>query len=382
MRGNITRRGRNSWRLKFDLGRDPKTGERITRLVTVRGKRQDAERELTKLLHAAGEGTLVDASTVTIAEYINAWLGSPEGLTPKTLERYRQIVAQQIVPHLGAIALQKLRPAQVQAWHGTILKSGGRGGRPLSPRTVGQAHKILHRALARAAAAEIVARNVASVIRPPKVEHRETACLAAGQIAEVLIKLGGHALYPIVAVAVGTGARRGELLALRWSDVDLDGATVRVERSLEETDEGLRFKSPKTKHGVRTVSLPSSAVDALRLHRRQQLERRLALGLGRPAVDALVFSMPDGSPMSPDALSSEWRRVVKTCGLPKITFHALRHSHVSALVAAGLDVVAISRRLGHGSPATTLSVYAHMFEKTDAAAAQAIDAAMRTRGER
>lgn len=158
----------------------------------------------------------------------------------------------------------------------------------------------------------------------------------------------------------------------------MDGAAVRVERSLEETKEGLRFKGPKTRYGHRVISLPPIAVEALHAHRRQQSEYRLLLGLGRLADKDLVFARPDGSPYPPDTLSRDWWRAVSVLGLPRIMFHALRHSHASALIAAGLDVVTVSRRLGHGSPAITLSVYAHAFSKSGAEAAQAIEAPMRT----
>ena len=129
MRGTIVRRGKSSWRLKFDVGTDPITAKRQTRYVTVRGKRQDAERELARLLNEVHKGTLVEPSKVTVAEYLRAWLDSVHGLSLKTLERYRQLAEQQIIPHLGAVALQKLRPAQVQDWHGTIRRAGGKGGR-------------------------------------------------------------------------------------------------------------------------------------------------------------------------------------------------------------------------------------------------------------
>jgi integrase len=223
-----------------------------------------------------------------------------------------------------------------------------------------------------------VSRNVASVIPAPKVEAQEVEVLNAEQMASALSKLRGHALYPIAVLALGTGMRRGELLALRWDDIDLKGETVRVERSLEETGQGLRFKPPKTKHGRRTISLPPSAVDALRAHRRQQLEWRLALGQGRPEPSALVFCTIEGAPLSPDNLSRDWPRVTLAKGLPRVKFHALRHSHASALIASGLDVLTVSRRLGHGSPVVTLTTYAHLFSKTDVAAASAIEAALRT----
>jgi integrase len=197
--------------------------------------------------------------------------------------------------------------------------------------------------------------------------------------------LGGleeHALYPIVALALATGMRRGELLALRWDDLNLDEATVSVERSLEETKAGLRFKTPKTKHGRRVISLPPSTVDVLRAHRRRQLELRVALGQGRQEPTALVFSNLEGGPLSPNNLSREWRRVAAARELPRVKFHALRHTHASALIASGLDVLTISRRLGHASPVVTLAIYEHLFRDTDREAASAIEVALRTSVER
>lgn len=322
---------------------------------------------------------MIEPCKTTLAEYIRSWLsGDAHGLSPKTAERYRQLAEQQIIPHLGAIQLQKLKPSQVQDWHGVIMRRGGKDGRSLSALTVGHAHRVLHRALQRAVENETLPRNVASVIRPPNVEAQEVEILGSNEIGIVLAKLEGHALYPIVALALTTGMRRGELLALRWEDIDLDGAKVRVERALEETAAGLRFKAPKTRNGRRTISLPPSAVGALRAHRLKQLELRVALGQGKLGAGALVFSTINGAPLSPDNLSRDWRRVVAALDLRRGKFHALRHSHASALIASGLDVLTVSRRLGHGSPVVTLHTYAHLFAKTDEKAADAIEIALRT----
>ena len=242
----------------------------------------------------ADRGSLVEASKLTISAYLREWLDNAHELTPKTKERYQQLANQQIVPHLGPILLQKLKPAHVQQWHGTLLKQGGNKGRSLSARTVGHAHRVLHRALQRAVESETLCRNVASVVRPPRVEAREIEILTAEQITDVLAKLEDHAIYPIVALALATGMRRGELLALRWEDVDLHDKTLRVERSLEESSSGLRFKPPKTKHGRRAVPLPPTAIEVLRAHRLRQLELRVALGMGKPEPDALVFATVAG----------------------------------------------------------------------------------------
>jgi len=204
-----------------------------------------------------------------------------------------------------------------------------------------------------------------SVTQKPKLIE----ILTPTQAQTVLETLRDKPLYPVVALALASGLRRGEILALRWSDVDLDGGALRVEQALEETTRGgLVFKSPKTRHGRRTVTLPPSTVAVLREHWKAQQEQRLFLGLGRAEPSALVFADWDGSARSPRALTHQWSKTIKTAGL-KETFHSLRHTHASTLIASGLDVLTISRRLGHGSPAITLGVYGHLFKPDDRAAA-------------
>jgi len=383
MRGNITRRGKSSWRLKFDLGTDPATGARRTEYATVRGTKKEAEAELTKRLSQIDGGTYAARTGETVAEHVRAWLTSNLDLAETTRERFGRLIEKQIVPHLGPVRLQQLRPSEVSAWHSTLRKSGGKDGRPLSPATVRQAHRVLHLALGNALEDEKVARNVASGRKLPKAAAKATSILQEGEIAPVLAALEGHWLHPIVVLAVGTGMRQGEIMGLHWRDVDLDVGTVHVAHSLEQTKtHGLRLKKPKTKAGVRTISLPASAVVALKAHRSQQLEQRLALGLGKPGRGALVFCNHDGDPIAPSRVSGTWRDFVDARKLPKVRFHDLRHTHASALIDSGLDVVKISHRLGHASPVVTLSVYAHLFKRSDDGAADVIEAAMRTGAER
>jgi integrase len=273
MTGNITRRGAHSWRLKYEAGeRYPATGKRRTRLVTVRGTRREAQAELIRLLAAVENGTSVAPDKVMVGEYMRGWIAGHTALAPKTRERYSQLAEGQIKPHLGAIGLQKLRPQHVADWHATLLKSGSVSGAPLSPRTVRDANTLLRTVLQQATRLEVVGRNVALAVRPPRSAAPEVQILSSEQIAEVLDKLTGHELRPIVALALATGMRRGELAALAWGGVDLDAGTVRVERSAEQTAAGVRLKEPKTRHGMRTISLPASAVEMLRDHHRQQLE--------------------------------------------------------------------------------------------------------------
>jgi integrase len=372
-RGSIRRRGKASWELKFDVPNED--GQRRSKFVSYKGTKADAQKELTRLLAQRDGGTLVEPSKLTVAVHMRAWVKAAD-VEPKTRERYSQLIEAQIIPHLGSIVLQRLRPAAVKAWHETLLEKGGKEGRPLSPRTVGHAHRCLRTGLQAALKDELVNRNVAAVHSPPRVDDEEVEILDAAAVPLVLNKIASHTLGPIATTALATGARRGELLALPWANIDLDSGSIRIERNLEQTKDGLRFKAPKTKAGRRTISLPANTVTVLRQHKVRQLELRLQLGLGKLPDDALVFCRLDGSPIPPNDLSRDWARACKALDLPKVSFHALRHTHASALIAAGIDVVKISRRLGHASPSITLRVYAHLFDTRDDTAAKAIEAAM------
>jgi integrase len=371
---NLQRRGA-SWRFRYDREPDA-AGVRQRCSATFGGTRKEAEAQAAKLLADIANGVDIAPSKRTVADHLRAWLNGPHGLSAKTVERYAQLAEQQIIPHLGGLSLQKLRPAHVEDWHGLLLRSGGQGGRPLSARTVGHAHRVLHRSLKLAVAREKVARNVASAISPPKVEDVEVKSLKADQVARVLEALKGHWLEPIGVLALTTGARRGEILPLAWSAIDLVRGSMTIERSLEQTRAGLSFKAPKTRSGRRHVSLPVLAIEALKAHRIRQLETRVRLGLGKPDGDTLVFTTPDGGLIPPNNLSRDWAIFVKARKLPPISFHSLRHSHVSLLISSKLDPVSIARRVGHAKPTTTMRTYAHLWRDADDLAANAIDAAL------
>jgi integrase len=378
--GHIRQRGKQSWELKFDLGRDPATGKRITQFHTFRGTRKQAQFKLAELIASVGKGAYVNRSDLTVHEHVRARIEqwqALEKITPKTAERYRELLENQIAPHAGEAALQKLKPADIERWHATLKKRGRKDGGGLGARTIRHAHRLLSKALKEAMRHDLVVRNAAAAEPPPQVEAEEIVVLDGDQIKSLVEKLRGRAMYPRVITALFTGVRRGELLALRWRDLDLETKepSLRVREAIEETKAGLRLKTPKTENSVREISLPDIVVEALREHRRQQREQRVALGLGKLLDDALLFPKLDGSPQSPRAFSKEWADVAASIGLP-VTFHALRHTHASHLNDAGIDVVKISRRLAHASVDITLRVYAHLFRKRDDKSSAAINAAV------
>ena len=298
-------------------------------------------------------------------------------ITAKTAERYRELLANQIMPFIGQVALQALKAADVERWHGTLRFSGrkdGQGG--LSALTIRHAHRLLSKALREAARHDLVVRNVASLQSPPRVARTEVTILDPDQIRRVVRDLKGRPIYPKVIVALFAGLRRGEILALRWRDFDPERKTLAVKSALEETAAGIEFKTPKSQAGVREITLPDIVVETLSAYRRQQLEQRLALGLGKLTGDALIFARLDGGPQSPHGLSAEWSKAAASLGLGSVTFHALRHTHACQLIGAGIDVVKISKRLGHASPTITLDVYAHLFDKHEDRSATAINDAV------
>jgi integrase len=384
MRGHIQQRGQRSWRLKFDAERDPATGKRRVQYHTFRGTKRQAQAKLSELLAAVGKSEYVEPSRTTVAEFVRARVDQWEAagdISAKTAQRYRQLVENQIVPHLGNKLLQKLRPLDIEQWHTTLRSSGRVRGQQggIAARTIGHAHRVLSKALSDAARNELVTRNVAKAQLAPKVGEGEGMSIVQ-DVPSLVEKLRSFRLGVPALVALFTGARLGEVLALRWSSVDLDRAVISVKEALEQTKaHGIRVKAPKSRAGRRDITLPDVLVETLRAHRRAQLELRMQLGAGKLPHDALLFANLDGGPLSSNAVSAAWADFAESIGMPAVTFHALRHTHASQLIDAGVDIVTISKRLGHAKPDITLPIYAHLFRKDDGKAAAAINAALGTR---
>jgi integrase len=362
--GNLTRRGAKSWRLKYDTP-GAQAGRRRTHYITLRGTKAEAQREAARILASVASGTHVDPSSETVAAFVERWLAdwANSNVSNKTWTRYAQLLRKHLCGHVGSIPLQKLRAADLQRIYAAMAKDG------LADLTRLHLHRVTNTMLKHATQWGVVARNVAGLVDAPRVKSHELEILTPEQLKAVLASLRSPELRTIADIALGTGLRRGELLAVRWQDVDLDAAVLRVEQAVEETSRGgIILRPPKTRHGRRTVTLAPATVAVLREHWKRQQETRLALGLGKAPADGFVFANWDGSIRSPHWLTQAWRKAMAAAGL-KARFHSLRHTHVSTLIAAGLDVLTISRRLGHGTAALTLNVYSHLLRPDDRAAA-------------
>jgi len=370
MKGHIRERSPGHFAIVLDV-RDPQTGKRKRRWHSFAGTKRQAQVECARLIAEAQGGATIDPSRVTLAQYLDRFERDWASLhtTVASAQRYARSLAY-ARRHLGDRRLQALRPADLAALYATLSRAG------LAPRTVKHAHNVLHRALEQARLWGLLRDNPAEMAKPPSIPDEERAILQPESTRHLLERLRGQPLYLLASLALATGLRRSEALALRWRDVDLDAGRLTVEQALEQTaTHGIRTKGPKTRHGRRTISLPAHIVAELRAHWRAQQEQRLALGMGKAPVDGFVLAAIDGRPQSPDAISTAWGRAMDQVDMPEITLHSLRHTHASMLIAAGMDILTISRRLGHANPTITLGVYGHLIHGTDDRAAQIMEAA-------
>ena len=236
-------------------------------------------------------------------------------------------------------------------------------------------HRILKQALARAVRWQLIPRNPADAVDPPKVERKDLSTYDLAGTAQVIEALRGTRMLVPTVMAVLCGLRRGEIAALRWRNVDLDGGAVAVVESAEQTAAGVRYKEPKTGKG-RKVSLSATVIEELKAWRVAQAEEMLRLGLP-PDGDTFVVTQVDGRPLQPRSITHEWVRLCAAKGLPRIRFHDLRHAHATHLLGAGVHPKVASERLGHSKVGITLDLYSHVMPGMQDEAACRVDEALR-----
>ncbi len=379
MKGHIRKRGKDSWTVYIYQGRDGQ-GKPRYRTHTVKGTKDDAENERIRLLNSVNEGTYVKPNRLTLAMYLEQWIldyVEPK-VSRKTRDRYIDIVRSHLVPNLGRHRLSKLTPVQIQSYYSQALKSGRLDGKPggLSPQTVIHHHRVLRQALQQAVRWQILMRNPADAATPPRAPRREMNVLDEKQLLRLFEAAEGSDLYLPIVLAATTGMRRGEVLALRWSDVDLDSRFLSVQRSLEQARGGVQFKEPKSPRARRIIDLPSITVDALRQHKIAQARHRLQIG---PTYkdQGLVCSRLIGTPLDPAEVTSAFAALMRKTDLPRVRFHDLRHSHATNLMRQDVHPKIVSERLGHSTVGITLDIYSHVTRGMQKETANRIDKAFR-----
>jgi integrase len=383
--GGIDQRGPDSFRIRYRVN-----GKRHA--ATVHGSLSDARKELRRLLRSGDTGEHVTPEKMTLGQWITHWvtIGCPGNkrrreVGQRSIERYHELLRCHVVPSLGNRPLQQLQATEIDDLY---VKLGER----MSARTAHHVHVVLGACIGAATRTRRLARNpmieLSKVPSPGEADHG--MALDAEQLRALVRGFKGSALFSIVAVAAFTGARRNEILALRWSDIDSTKKALRIERALEETEEhGLRVKSPKTTRGTRTITIDDDLLALLLSHREKHLrivagvpdDAQVDLSLVKLPEDALMFPNPPQAgtsfsftrPRNPRAVTKEFVRKATGLGFTGLRFHDLRGSHETMLLDNGVPVHVVAARCGH-DPAVLLRSYAKRTTKADSAAANVIAA--------
>ncbi len=347
--GSIYKRADGTWCASITIGHD-ETGRRKRRYLYGRTKAEVLER-LDETRANARSGVLAEPSRVTVGEYARNWLETvaKDRVRVTTLANYRRLVALHIAPHLGGNRLNQIAPLHLQTWLATLERAG------VSPMQRQAAHVLFKTILGHALKLGLIVRNPLDAVDKPRVGRKELQVLAADEIRVLLATARGHRLEALLVLAVTTGARLGELFGLQWRDIDLEAATLTIQRTLVEVGGHLEFGEPKTTRSRRRVDLPASAVRALREHRNRQP--------ATPHPTMLVVTDTMGKPLRRSNFSRRvWHPWLRRAGLPSVKFHSLRHSHITMLLADGGNLLAVSQRVGHSRTSMTVDVYAHAIE--------------------
>jgi len=374
MRGYTVKKGKQYYAVVYE-GIDPATGKERRRWIPAGPRRGDAEKLVTDIVKRKNDGQRTPHGKTTLGEYLTEkWLPLQQSrLRPSTYDDYRRMIRLHVIPTLGRIALHKLAPEDLDSLYARLLRSGRRDGKDggLGVKTVRKVHLVLHKALSDATRKGSVVRNVASIADPPKLssaKRSEIKFWTADQLRTFLDQVKNNRAFAALFVSAHTGMRRGELLGLRWSDVQLDDARLSVHQAVISVAYEMQLSDVKTGAGRRTIDLDDRTVGVLRQWRKAQAEEKLLLGAGYHE-QGLVFCRADGDPTHPDLFSQTFDRAVAKSGLPEVTLHDLRHTHASLLLKAGVPVKVVSERLGHSNPAFTISVYQHVIPGMQAEAA-------------
>ena len=374
MRGHLRRRG-NSWEMRAYVGVDPTTNRPKYQTRTFRGGKREADEALARFVTEVSRGGHAARDT-TVDELIRRWLDLVrDDLSPSTVRGYQRIIRSYIAPAIGRVPLAKLRTDQLDRFYSQLRDHGGQEGEPLAPATVRQTHAIVRRALNQALRWGWIATNPASLARPPSVRTRPINPPEPDAVLRLVAEAErtdpDFACFLLLAAT--TGARRGELCALRWADLDLGSGTLTISRSIVETPGADLLEKDTKTHVSRRIALDEGSIAALGQHRERCRQRARSCGVTL-AESGHVFSPdPDGSqPWVPNEVTKKFIRVRRSIGLDSVRLHDLRHFTATRLLSEGVPVRTVSGRLGHANAATTLGVYAHFVEESDRDAAEKI----------
>jgi len=329
--------------------------------------RAEVRDAIAQAIREVKRGGILGDDRQTVGDFLAGWLETiTTQVRPKTHASYSQLVRLHLKPGLGHIRLTKLRPEHVEQFLSATSAAG------LSPRTCQYLRAVLRRALSRAVKHDLIARNAAALADPPRVVRAEVQALAPDQAKTFLTAIQGHRLYALVAVGLSLGMRQGEILGLRWQDVDLERGTIQVRHALHRADRTWTLAEPKSATSKRTITMPESVTALLKTHRKRQLEDRLFAG-ERWNEHGFVFTGLVGQPLEGTVLNRDVKKLLRIAKLPEVHFHALRHSCATLLMAQGVPARVVMEILGHSDVRLTLNTYSHVGAALQEAAASKVE---------
>lgn len=390
MRGGIQKKGNNYYAVVYD-GIDPGTGKKRRTWIPAGTRRSDAERVLADEIKRRHDGVPVPTEKLTFGQYLtDRWLPIQKSrVRTSTYDSYRRNIDIHVLPALGRRPLDKLTAEDLDLFYATLLTEGRKkptgtskgsqarvrsdadDGKPtgLAPKTVRNIHMMLNKAMSDAQRKGLVVRNVVPLADAPTLKSRQEGNIKAWEIDQLrtfLDAVRDHRLHPAFHLASYTGMRRGEVLGLRWCDLDLDAARLSVRQALVSIAYDVEISDVKTGTGRRTIDLDRTTVDVLKAWKIERAEEKGGI---EPKGEELVFVKPDGSWVHPHSFSQVLDRKVAKLDVPKISLHDLRHTHATLLLKAGVNVKIVSERLGHANVAFTMAIYQHVLPGMQAAAA-------------
>jgi integrase len=375
MRGHVKKR-HNRWCFVIWVP-DPKTGQKKQKWFSSWKTKKEAEREMAKKIAEIEQGAYVEPSRMPLKDYLIKWLDDYARINcaPRTYEGYERIIHQHIIPDLGKITLDKLKPMHIQNYYTKKLTEGrkdGKGG--LSHRSVLHHHRVLHEALDHAVKWQVISINPAKACTPPKPQKKQFNVLTREEIHILLQAAKGKYFYEAVLLAINTGLRRGEIYGLRWTDIDFNNKTISIRQTLQRLKgKGLVFReTTKTDGSRRSIAVTDATLDILKKIKARQARQKLKFG---PLYQDhnLVFANEDGTPVNIDYVSREFGRLVKRLDIPYVRFHDLRHTHATLLIEQGIHPKIVSERLGHSSISITMDIYSHVMPNMQKEAVQKLD---------
>ncbi len=358
--GSITKRKNGTYMVQLSVN-----GKRVTKYFKTK---KEANKWRIDTLHKVQRGLFYPGKKITLAEYLEEWLKARQGsIKHKTLFQYRRIVEMHINPILGKIKLNDLQPSQIQAFYNIKVESG------TGVRTVRLMHSVLHCALNHALKLGIIYRNPSDAIYKPKVTKHEMSVLDENQVKALLIAARGKRLEVLFKVAITTGLRQGEILGLKWGDLDWDTYQLNIKRQVQRVPEkGLVFSEPKTAAGKRMIVLGPDTIMYLKEHLKRQMVEREFKG-AKWQDNNLIFPSSIGTPLDQSNLNRQYKQLLREANLPNIRFHDLRHTAESLMLKQGVSVKVVQERLGHSDAGLTLNVYSHVIPGMQKEAAQKMD---------